>query len=173
MNRQEKQHIIDSLKHDFQNAQASFIVNIQGLTVSALQQLRRQVYAKEGHVIVAKNTLLIKATDGMEGYDGLQPYFKDQIAIVFTNNQAPAVAKILAQATKEHEKLKLKAGTLDARVISFEQIEFLASLPSREVLLGRLAGTLQAPIVNYVRILNQLIIRLLWVLNEIEKKKQA
>ncbi len=173
MNRQEKQQIIDAMKHDFKESQAAFVVDMQGMTVEAVQGLRRQLYQKQGKIKVAKNTLLKRATSDIPGINDLAPYFKDQIAIIFAPTEAPAIAKILASVAKEQEKLKLKAGALDARLITLEQIEFLASLPSKEILLAKLCGTLQAPIANYVSILNQLIVRLLWVLKEIEKTKQS
>ncbi len=171
MNRREKQLVIDSIQKDLKQAQASFIVSTKGMTVSAVQNLRRSLYEKQGTIKVVKNTLLIRATSDVPGLSDLSPYFKDQIALVLAPKEAPAIAKILYNATKELETLKLKAGVLDSRLISIEQIVSLASLPSREVMLARVCGTLQSPIAAYVRILNQLIVRLLWVLKEIEKKK--
>lgn len=173
MNRQEKQRIIDVIKQDFTSSQAAFVVNMQGMTVEAVQQLRRELHAKKGTIKVAKNTLLKRATSDIAGVNELAPYFKDQIAVVFAEIEAPAVAKILFNTAKKQTHLKLKAGTLDARVISAEDIEFLAELPSREVLLAQVCGTLNAPIQQTASLLNQLIARLLYVLNEIEKKKQA
>lgn len=172
MNRQEKQLVIDSIKKDFKQAQASFVVSTKGMTVSAVQNLRRSLHEKQGSIKVVKNTLLIRATSDLPGVSDLAPYFTDQIAIVLAPTEAPAIAKILYNATRELETLKLKAGTLDSRLITIKEIEFLASLPSREVMLARVCGTLQAPIAAYVRILNQLVVQLLWVLKEIEKKKQ-
>lgn len=173
MNRQEKQLVIDTIKNDFKSSQASFIVNMQGMTVEAVQQLRRQLHAKHGSIKVAKNTLLKRATSDMEGLNELAPYFKEQIAVIFAKEEAPAVAKILSETAKKQAHLKLRAGALDARVISAEQIEFLAALPSREVLLAQLCGTLNAPAQQLASLLNQLVVRLLYVLQEIEKKKQA
>jgi large subunit ribosomal protein L10 len=171
MNRQEKQKIIDAFKSDFQQSQASFVVSMQGMTVEAVQKLRRELFGQSGSIKVAKNTLLKRATSDLPGINDLAPYFKDQIAIVFAHKDAPAVAKVLYTVAKEQEKLKLQAGALDTRFIAAEQIEFLATLPSREVLLAKLCGTLQAPIAQYVSLLNQMIVRLLWVMKEIEKKK--
>jgi large subunit ribosomal protein L10 len=108
----------------------------------------------------------------MPGLTDLTPFFKEQIAIVFAESEAPAIAKVLSTAAKEQENLKLRAGSLDARFITSQQIEFLAALPSREVLLAQLCGTLNGPIRNYVSLLNQLIVRLLLVLKAIEKTKQ-
>ena len=72
---------------------------------------------------------------------------------------------------RKQETIKLRAGALDSRLLTVAQIEFLAALPSREVLLAQVAGTLNAPIAAYVRLLNQLIVRLLYVLKEIENEK--
>ena len=173
MNRQEKQKVIEGMKNDFKQSQASFVVNMKGMTVEAVQGLRRELYAKNGKIKVAKNTLLELATSDLPGVNDLAPFFKDQIAVVFAQTEAPTIAKILFNVAKVQENLKVKAGVLDARLLSLEQLEFLASLPSKEVMLARLCGSLQAPIANYVSILNQLIVRLLWVLKEIEKTKQS
>ncbi len=172
MNRQEKKTLVDSITRDFKQSKASFVVGMQGMTVEHVQKLRNELYEKHGRIKVAKNTLLKRATDGLEGIDKLQPFFKGQIAVIFADEDAPSIAKILVNAAKRLEMLKLQGGTLDTNVISLDKIKFLASLPSREVLLSTLCGTLQAPISSYVRILNQLIVRLLWVLKEIETKKQ-
>lgn len=173
MNRQEKQHIVDAMKNEFVSSQASFIVDMQGMSVEAVQKLRRELHAKKSNIRVAKNTLLKRAVKGIEGLDALSPYFKDQIAIVFAENEAPAVAKILFTAAKQDAHLKIKAGAFDAHLVSAEQIEFLAELPSREVLLAQLCGTLNAPIQQTASLLNQLVARLLYALKELENKKQA
>lgn len=173
MNRQEKQQVIDTIKNDFQGSQASFVVSMQGMTVEAVQQLRRDLHAKHSSIKVAKNTLLKRATSDLGGLSELAPFFKDQIAVIFAKEEAPAVAKILHEAAKKQAHLKLKAGALDKRVINAQEIEFLAALPSKEVLLAQLCGTLNAPIQQTVSLLNQLIARLVYVLAEIERKKQA
>ncbi len=173
MNRQEKQRIIDAMKNDFTHAQASFVVNMQGMTVAAMQDLRREIYAKNGKIKIAKNTLLRRAAADVPGINDLVPYFKDQIAIVFALTEASAVAKVLYGMAQKRKHLALKVCVLDARLLTEEQITFLASLPSREVLLAQLSGTWQAPMRNFVSIINQLIVRLLWVLKEVEKKKQS
>ena len=172
MNRQEKKTLVESITHDFKQSKASFVVNMQGLSVENVQKLRNELYQNQGRIKVAKNTLLKIATDGLEGIEGLQPLFKGQIAVVFADEDAPTIAKVLVKAVKELEKLEVHGGSLETNVISVDKIQFLASLPNKEVMLSVLCGTLQAPIVSYVRLLNQLIVRLLWVLKEIETKKQ-
>lgn len=171
MNRQEKESIIESIKQDFSNNASSFVVTVKGMSVEAVHNLRKDLYPKGGKLKVAKNTLLKIATKDLEGLSPLGDFFQDQIAIVFADKETPAVAKALSQLANESSFLKLKAGSLDKQFISAEQIEALASLPSREVLLAKVCGTLNAPISAYVSVLNQLILRLLYVLQKIEQKK--
>lgn len=172
MNRQEKQKVIELIKNEFEKSQASFVVDMQGMSVEEVQGLKKKLYDKGGKFKVAKNTLLKIATHDMAGLNELAPYFKDQIAIVFSEKETPAIAKILFSISKENEKLKIKAGTLDKKIIDKSQVEVLATLPSREVLLAHLLGTLNAPITGYVTVLNQLIVKLLWALKQVAEKKQ-
>lgn len=172
MNRQEKQDLIQSLKNNFKSSQASFVINVKGLTVEQVQGLRKNLRSEKGILKVAKNTLLIKATEDVVGLNALQPYFKDQVGVVFATQDSPAVAKILFNSSKEIDLLTLVAGTLDQKLINKNQIQFLASLPSRELLLAQVAGTLKMPITGLAIVLQQLIQRLLWVLKKIEEQKQ-
>ena len=172
MNRQDKQLAIKSIKDDFKNSQASFLIGVQGLTVEAVHGLRKGLHSKGAQLKVSKNTLLKLAISEMEGLTSLAPHFKDQIAIVFARDESPAIAQLIYSAAKANEKLTIVAGSLNDKVIDKSQIEFLATLPSREVLLGQVCGTLKAPISGYVSILNQLILRLLWVLKKASEKQQ-
>ena len=171
MNRQEKQAVIDSVRTDFQQNQASFVVATKGMNVAAIQELRSALYANKGKMKVVKNSLLKRATSDLPGLSELESLFSEQIAVVFAQ-EAPVIAKLLFDTANKSQLLVLKGGALDAKFISSTDIEHLAKLPSREVLLGMVCGALQAPIANYVMLLNQLIVRLLLVLKQIEKTKQ-
>ena len=172
MNRQQKEALIDLVKQDLQNSQATFVVGTKGLTVEAVQELRSQLFLKNGKMRVVKNTLLRRAVADLDGIKELEPLFEEQVAVVFAPEQAPAIAKVLFDIADKGKILLLKGGTLDARLISADQIEALAQLPSREVLLAMVCGTLNAPLTNYVRLLNELVARFLRVLKAIEATKQ-
>ncbi len=172
MNLQEKQLVVESIKNDFKDSQASFIVSVKGMTVEALQGLRKGLHPKGSRLKVAKNTLLKKATEDLQGFDQLTPYFKDQIAIVFALKDVPEVAKILFTTTKENEKFILIAGSLNHKFITRQDIEALAVLPPREILLGQVYGALNAPMTGVVSVLHQVVARLLWVLQQAAEKKQ-
>lgn len=172
MNRETKQGVIDSLKGDFQQSKATFLVGVQGLTVAQLQALRTGVRNKGGRVQVAKNTFAHKASESYESAQILQPYFKGQVALVFTTGDSSAVAKVLCDSAKENEKITIVAGSLETRFIDRSMIEFLGSLPSREVIVAQVCGTIKAPMVRHVSVLHQLIVRLLFVLKQASEKKQ-
>ncbi len=172
MNRQQKEALIDVVKQDFKDSQATFVVGTKGLSVDAVQELRSQLFTKNGKMKVIKNTLLRKAVADLDGIKELEPLFEEQIAIVFAPEEAPAIAKVLFDIADKDKVLSIKGGTLDARLMTSDQVEALAKLPSKEVLLGLLCGTLNAPLTNYVRLLNELIARFVRVLKAVETTKQ-
>lgn len=172
MNREQKAIVIDALKNDFSNSKASFVVGYKGLTVKQLQKLRKELHAQKGKFKVAKGRLIKRAVMDMDSVTDLSPYFTEQIGVVFANAEAPAVAKVLHEFAKSNEALRLVAGYFDNRIVQSEAIERIAVLPSREVLLAQVCGTLQAPISGFVRVLNMQTIRLLHTLKQIAEKKQ-
>ncbi len=172
MNREQKATVIDTLKNDFVNSKASFVIGYKGLTVKQLQALRKELYANHGTFKVAKGRLIKRAVMDMDKVTDLSPYFREQIGVVFANDQAPAVAKVLHNFAKKNESLRLVAGYFESQVVRSEMIERIATLPSREVLLAQLCGTLNAPISSFTNVLNVQILRLLWTLNKVAEKKQ-
>lgn len=172
MNRQEKELVVGELRNSFVSSDALFVVSYKGLSVDQLQSLRKQLRARGGHLKVAKARLMKLAAEGVDGVQDLSAYFKDQIGVVSATHESPAVADVLNKFAKEHESLKLVIGCLDSHVISKNDIVRIANLPSKEVLLAQVCGTLNAPIAGFVNVLNALVVRLLWVLKEIELKKQ-
>ena len=172
MNRQEKQDLVQVLKHDFMHAQASFLVNVQGLTVEQLQSLRRNVRRQGGKVKVPKNTLAKIAIQEIPGTCDLAPFFKQQTAVIFADKDSVAVAKALDTFARENERLHIVAGCVERKVIDKSMIEFLSSLPPREQLLANVCGALRAPLAHHVILLRQLVVRLLWVLKQAAEKQQ-
>lgn len=160
MNQQRKRQEVESLRADFAQHDASFVVGVQGLTVDEMQQLRKQV-RPYGKIKVSKNTLVSIVVRENPAIQLLEPYCKNQVAFVFVAKEAPNVAKVLRTFAQEHEKLKLVAGYMDAQLLDAQKITFIASLPSKEVLVAQLCGLLQSPIV-----------KLAWVLKQAAEKNQ-
>ncbi len=171
MNRQEKDTIIQSVKEKFRDSKSSFIVGVQGMTVSAVQELRKNLRSKGGSLRVAKNTLLKLAVQGSP-IENLVPYFKDQIAVVFVKDDIAGVAKILNKVSKDNEKLTLIVGTIDETIIDKSKISLLASLPAENVIKAQLCSALKGPMFRFVNVLNQVQSRLVVVINKVAEKRK-
>ncbi len=171
MNRQEKEHIVEALKSDFATNQTSFLVGYKGLDVAQVTSLRKELRDKGGTFKVAKVSLIKRAVHGLPSVEGLIPFLKDQVGIVFVDQEAPAVAKVLCNFSKQNQKLSVLAGRMDTTILSKDSVIVLASLPSREILLAKVCGALNSPIVGLVGTLHSMLVKLLLVLKAIEQKK--
>lgn len=155
MNRQEKEQVIKSLREDFTSSQAAFVVGYKGLTVQDLSGLRTQLRNQGGSLKVAKVNLMKLAIDNTEEQAGaLTPLLDGQIAMVFAKDEPVGVAKALRDFSKKKEALQILAGFFEQRLLDVKQVNALASLPSREVLLAQLCGVLQATAASLARALN-------------------
>jgi len=172
MNRQQKEDLVGVLRDTFGDTRGSFLVSYRGLTVDEMQGLRKGLRDKGGSLKVAKMRLLKRAAEGVEGAEGLVQFMQDQLGVVFADEEPPAVAKYLHEYAKKHENLQLVAGCIGKEVYGAAEVARVALLPSREVLLAKLMGTLNAPMGNFVRVLRLLQLRLLWTLKAIAEKKQ-
>lgn len=172
MNRKQKERVVQNLKENFSASAASFVVGYRGLNVNQMQELRSKLRKQGGNLKITKARLMKLAVDDVENSKSLLPYFKDQIGIVFATEEPPAVAKVLRDFAKDHEALQLVVGQLDAELLDADAIKRIALLPSRDVLLTKLCGALNAPISNFASMLNMYIVRLLVVLKQISEKKQ-
>ena len=161
MNRQDKEQLVASLRERFSASQAAFLVGVQGLTVAQVQSLRKGVRKFGGQVQVAKNTLLERAAEGIAGIQDLRPQFTRQIAVVFASADAPGVARAIFEVKRSCELLTVTAGCLDGKVVDGAMVQYLASLPPRDQLLGQVCG-----------VLNATVAKLLWVLKQASEKGQ-
>lgn len=171
MNKQEKAQVVDLLHEGFNHNQAAFLVNFKGLSVKQMQSLRKSLRQEGGSLKIAKARLMRRAIDGIEGIEGLKDFLKDQVGLIFVEHNSAAVAKALHEFAKQNEALKVVAGFLDRHVLDRNSVVRIAQLPPRPELLAQLCGTLNAPISNFVGILNALVVRPLIVLKQIAEKK--
>jgi large subunit ribosomal protein L10 len=172
MNRQQKSEIVELFKDGFSKNQSSFLVGFQGLTVAQLQALRKELRKGGGSLKVAKARLMKRALQEVGESSELAPFFKGQIGVVFVAQESPAVAKILYDYAKANQAFKLVAGSLDEKFLDGSAIARLAQLPSKELLLAQLCGTLKAPITGLVTVLNGVPLQLLLVLKQIGQQKE-
>ena len=138
---------VSEVAEQFKNATSVVVVDYLGITVEQATNLRTELRNAGVQFAVVKNSILSRAAKeaGLEGMDDI---FKGPSAVAFSNDDVIAPAKILADFAKKVEALEIKAGVIEGKVSSKEEIESLAKLPNREGLLSMLLSVLQAPVRN-------------------------
>lgn len=142
MARKDKAVTLESLEADFRDSSAVLLTEYRGLSVAALKNLRRSLGA-EANYTVAKNTLM-KIAAKRAGVDGLDDLLVGPSALAFVKGDPVNAAKSIKNFAKENQKLVIKGGFLDGKVLSAADVQKLADLESREVLLAKLAGAMKA-----------------------------
>ena len=142
-----KAQLVTEVAEQFKNASSVVVVDYLGITVEEATNLRAELRKAGVQFAVVKNSILSRAAKeaGLEGMDDI---FKGPSAVAFSNEDVVAPAKVLADFAKKVEALEIKAGVVEGKVSSEEEIEALAKLPSREGLLSMLLSVLQAPVRN-------------------------
>jgi large subunit ribosomal protein L10 len=150
-----KKPIVDEIKENLDGAKAVVIADYRGLTVAQDTALRKQL--REAGVVykVYKNTYVNFAIQGTE-FEPLAKHLEGPTAVAFCKTDAALPAKILADFAKTAEALQLKAGVIEGTYYDEKGIQVIATIPSREVLLGKLLGSIQSPITNLARVLKQI-----------------
>ena len=150
-----KQPIVEEIKGYAADAKSAVLVDYCGLTVEQDTQLRKKL--REAGVVykVYKNTLLKRAFEGTD-FAQLDQHLEGPTAIAFGLEDATAPARILNEFTKEADALQLKAGVVEGTYYDEKGIKVIATIPSREVLLSKLLGSLQSPIANFARVIKQI-----------------
>ena len=153
--RAEKVAVVDEVASKLQAADAVIVTEYRGLKVAQLAGLRRQLRSAGGEYKVYKNTL---ARLGAEkaGVAGLDDMLLGPSGITFVDGDIAAVAKALRDAAKANPLLVIKGGVMGGKLLSAKDVEALAELPSRDVLLAMFAGALQAPLVKTAGLLQAL-----------------
>ena len=142
MARPDKAAAVEELKEAFTSSNAAVLTEYRGITVKGLQDLRRAL-GEDASYAVAKNTLtLIAAREA--GLEGLEDQLTGPTAIAFIRGDVATVAKGLRDFAKDNPLLVIKAGVMDGRVLDADEVKKLADLESREVLLAKMAGAMQA-----------------------------
>ncbi len=150
-----KAPIIEEITARVKDAQSIVLVDYRGLTVEQDTQLRKNLREAGVTYKVYKNTYMTRALKGTE-FECLTEYLEGPSAVAISKDDATAPARLLAEFAKTAEKLEIKAGIVEGTVYDAKGIEAIASIPSRDVLISRLLGSMQSPITNFARVMNQL-----------------
>lgn len=147
--------------------------DFRGLSVADISELRQKLRDADAEMTVVKNTLSRRAADQVGGRDALTPYLTGPTGLVWVNGDPAAAAKVLSEFAKEHEDtFSVRGGILDGEDLSVAALQQLASLPSREVLLAKLAGGIAAPLTGLAGGLNALISTFARTLSAVEASGQ-
>ena len=150
-----KQPIVAEISEAIKEAQSVVLVDYRGLTVEQDTNLRKQLREAGVTYKVYKNTMMNFAFKGTD-FEQLAPYLEGPSAVAISTTDATAPARILAKFAKDAKALEIKAGVVEGLVYDAKGMQAIAQIPSREELLSKLLGSLQSPITNFARVMNQL-----------------
>lgn len=142
-----KQQVVTEIADKLRASKSTIVVDYRGLTVAEATELRKQLREAGIEFKVYKNSLTRRAAEQAEVAD-LNAHLTGPNAIAFSNEDVVAPAKVLNDFAKKHEALEIKAGVIEGKLVSVEDVKAIAELPSREGLLSMLLSVLQAPIRN-------------------------
>lgn len=150
-----KQPIVDEISATIKDAQSVVVVDYRGLTVAQDTQLRKQLREANVSYKVYKNTLVSRAIKGTE-FESLNEVLEGPNAFAVSTEDATAPARILAEFAKKNPELEIRAGIVEGTYYDANAMKAIAAIPSRDVLISKLLGSLQSPITNLARVLNQI-----------------
>ena len=169
---EQKKQIVSELTDKMQKAVAGVLVDYRGLTVEEDTKLRNELRAAGVEYSVVKNTLTRFAANEI-GYTEFHPVLNGPTAMALSFTDVVAPAKVLVEFAKKNENLEIKAGFIEGKVASIDEIKALADLPSKEVLIAKLLGSMSSPLQGFVNVLNGNLTGFARVLNALAEKKAA
>lgn len=169
---QAKAQIVEEIKEKISSSQSMVLVDYRGLNVAQLTELRKRYRDAGVDYKVYKNTMMRFAFKEL-GLEEFNEFLKGPSAVAFGINDPVSAAKISTEFAKTNDKLEIKAGIVDGKVINAEGVKNLAELPPREVLIAQVLGGFNAPIQGFANVLQGTIRGLAIALNAIAEKKSA
>jgi large subunit ribosomal protein L10 len=165
-----KADTVEAMRRLIADQKGTVLTEYRGLTVAEITGLRKKLREVDAEFKVVKNTLIRRAAKD-SGFSRLEEFFAGPTAIGFTMGDPVSLAKAIRDFAAGNKKIRLKAGYLEGRVLSEKEIEMLADVPSREMLLSRLVGGMAAPMTRLAQALSGPQRKLAYVLQSIHDKK--
>lgn len=168
----QKKAITEELHEKFAKAKVVIVTDYKGLNVADISQLRKKLREAGIEYRVAKNTLLARASKDTS-VEAIADEFKGPNAVALSFSDPVAPAKVLTEFMKTNNKLEIRIGVIDGKVLSLDDIKALSALPSREVLLAQVLSAMNAVPTSFVRVLAGVPVQFLNALQAIKEKKEA
>lgn len=170
--KEEKQVKVQEIEQKLNDAKMVVLTDYRGLKVSEINDLRNKLKAIGADYRVVKNTITRFAVQNA-GLEDILPHLEGPNALLFSGDDVVEPAKILFDFGKNHPQLQVKMGLLEGQLIDANQMKIMSTLPSREVLLARVLGGMQAPLYGLAYVLQANLSGLARVLNGIKEQKAA
>ncbi len=173
MNKTEKAEIIEQIKELVNKSSGLFLVDYRGVTVEDINKLRSS-FRKEGVTYkVFKNTLFKKALDQIQGYEKFNEQLVGMIGVAFAGDNFVAPAKIIKKYFDDTQKLSFKGCYIESAYYGADQLNTIASMPTKEEIIAGIIGSVASPATGIVGAINAVIRDLVSVIDEVAKKKAA
>ena len=173
MDKSEKIEMISQIKDQFSNSSAIYLVDYHGVNVEEINGLRREFIKEDVNYKVFKNTLVIKALEELGEYDQLNDLLEGMVGIAFAGENFVAPAKIIKKFGDKAKKLSFKGCYIDSTFYGGDQLDLLASMPTKDEVMASIVGSIAAPASGIVGTLNAVIRDLVSVIDEAGKTKAA
>lgn len=167
----QKQAQLVEIQQVLAEAKSAVLVNFRGLTVAEDTELRRKVREAGARYTVYKNTLIALAVKE-SGLEALDPVLEQNTAVCSSAEDAVAACKVICDFAKTHDKMQIKAGVVDGKVVTADEVKAIASLPPKEVLVAKMLGSLNAPVAGLVRTLNGTMAKIVYALDAVRAAKE-
>ncbi|MEG3639802.1 50S ribosomal protein L10 [Magnetococcus sp. PR-3] len=171
MKQAEKSKIVEEVRGNLSSSSVAVVTHYRGLTVAEMTELRSKLREAGAQMRVVKNTLAKRAVTGTS-FEALGEFLTGPASITYSEDPV-APAKVISAFAKDHPNLQIIGGVLDGKSLDAKGIEQLAKLPSKEELLAKMLGSLNAPITNFVGVMAAMPGSLVRVLNAVREQKEA
>jgi large subunit ribosomal protein L10 len=172
LTRQEKTELIDQYRQGMATAPHAFLLDYKGISVPQVTELRAKVRDSGGQYLVVKNTLALRAIEGGP-MDQLRELFDGPVAVAFSHDDAVGLAKALSESAKTIPAIQVRGGLVNGQQVAGDQLQAIASLPSREELIAKLLFLLQSPITRFARVLAAIPRDFVVVLDQVRQQKES